>query len=105
MNTDSLIWGLEELSDRELQQRLWTGEVDGEISSFTEAICSTFDDSGLGLILDSGQPTDQISAEAMLKAVQLDYVIKKIPQSVASLDIICHAAMEDVRTLGHVDKA
>lgn len=99
MNIQNLIWGLEELSDRDLQEKLWTGKVDGEMSSFVEAISSTFDDSGLGRILDSDQPTDQISPEVKEKATRLDRLIKRVPQSAAPLDVIQHPVMDDVRVL------
>jgi hypothetical protein len=99
MNTQKLIWGLEELSDRELQERLWTGKLDGEMSSFVEAISCTFDDSGLSRILDTGQPTEKISPEIKEKASRLDSLIRRIPQSAAPMDIIEHPLMEDVRAL------
>jgi hypothetical protein len=99
MNIQRLIWGLEELSDRELQEKVWTGNADGEMSSFVEAVCSTFDDSGLSHVLDSHQPTGAISSEVIEMARRLDRLVKRIPQSAAPLDIIHHPAMSDIRVL------
>ncbi|MER2510259.1 MAG: hypothetical protein ABTQ27_16100 [Amaricoccus sp.] len=94
-----MIWGLEELSDKELQERLWTGNVDGEMSSFVEAICSIFDDSGLGKVLDSSEISDQISSEVREKAIHLSRLVRLVPQSAAPLDLIQHPAMNDVRSM------
>ena len=45
---------LEELSSQEQQLILWTGRGGGKkISSFVEASCSLFDDSGLGDLLQN----------------------------------------------------
>jgi hypothetical protein len=99
MNIQNLIWGLEELSDRDLQEKLWTGKMDGEMSSFVEAICSTFNDSGLASILDSERSIDQISSEIKEKALQLNRSIKRVPQSATTSEIIEHPAMNDVRVL------
>lgn len=99
MNIEHLLWGLEELSDREYQERVWAGKEDGEMSSFVEAYCRTFDDSGLGHALAFNAPTDQLSPEAKEKAVRLDQLLRRIPQSAAPSDIIAHPTMTDVRDL------
>src|SRR5688572_28235771 len=99
MDTQKLIWGLEELSDRELQEKLWTGKAEGEMSSFVEAIGATFDDSGLGRLLDTARPEDRISPQIEEKARRLDRLINRIPQSAAPLDIIRHPLMADVRAV------
>ncbi|MDO9222950.1 MAG: hypothetical protein Q7U20_04465 [Caulobacter sp.] len=57
VNLDRVVWALEEFSDRQMQLRVWANveNADGEMSSFVEASCGLFDDSGLGLALDSDQ--------------------------------------------------
>lgn len=99
MNVNNLIWGLEELSDKELQEKLWLGKSEGEMSSFVEAISSTFDDSGLGKILDSKGSQDEVSVELREKALQLGRLIRRVPQSAAPLDTINHPEMNAVRDL------
>jgi hypothetical protein len=47
MNYEVLKWGLEDLSDREAHELIWLGNSATEVSSFEEAVCQTFDDSGL----------------------------------------------------------
>ncbi|HKY17981.1 MAG TPA: hypothetical protein VJL82_03545 [Rhizomicrobium sp.] len=99
MNVRNLIWGLEELSDKALQEKLWTGTVEGEMSSFVEAICSVFDDSGLSRVLDSSDPMDEISPEIRERAIRLGRLIKQVPQSATPLEIIQCSVMDEVRTL------
>jgi hypothetical protein len=51
-----VIAGLRELSSIEEQRRLWlsTGENNADVSSFVEAICGLYNDSGLDDLLDAG---------------------------------------------------
>jgi hypothetical protein len=99
MNTQNLIWGLEELSDREMQMRTWAniGNTEGEMSSFEEAICTVFDAATLGGVLDSERKRAETSPELLEIAVKLNRLVKKVPQSLAPLDIINHPSMEEVR--------
>jgi hypothetical protein len=99
MNTQGIIWGLEELSDREEQVRIWAniGNSEGGMSSFGEAICRLFDDAGLGFILDSERKRTEVSPELLEIADKLDRLVRKVPQDLDELDIINHPAMEDVR--------
>jgi hypothetical protein len=50
-----VVEALLELSDETLQRRRWLSSGEGEVSSFTEAVCELFDDSGLGHELDRGR--------------------------------------------------
>lgn len=54
VHSELILWALEELSREDEQRRLWlsTGENGAAISSFAEAICQLFDDSGLSDELD-----------------------------------------------------
>lgn len=48
---------LAELSDLQYQSRVWAGRgADHEMSSFVECVEQLYDDSGLELALDGGQP-------------------------------------------------
>lgn len=64
VNLDRVVWALEEFSDPQMQLRVWANieNANGEMSSFVEASCSLFDDSGLGVALDRDQTglTDNI---------------------------------------------
>lgn len=80
--------GLKELSDSNLQQRLW---VDGndEMSSYTEAICMIFDDSGLGLSIEKGSLDEPLLGSFK----ELDEVIDTIPENETPEDIMGHPNM------------
>jgi hypothetical protein len=99
MNTQNLIWGLEELSDRNFQERVWLGKSVTEMSSFVEAICHTFDDSGLADTLDSERKRSEMSPDLREIALKLDRLVKKVPQGLTPLDIINHPAMKEVREI------
>ena len=55
VNIEHVRWALEELSDEREQVRLWLsdGSAGKEVSSFVEAQCILFDDSGLGYALET----------------------------------------------------
>lgn len=86
--------GLKELSDSNLQQRLW---IDGndEMSSYTEAICMIFDDSGLGLSIEKGSLD-----EPLLRSFkELGEVIDTIPENEAPENIMSHPNMPKLQQL------
>jgi hypothetical protein len=97
MNMQNLIWGLEELSDLEFQKRVWTGRSDGEMSTFEEAICATFDDSGLGIALDSERKRAELPSALCDVAMKLDSLVKKVPRGLSPMETISHPKMSDVR--------
>ena len=55
VNKQTIVEALLELSDETLQRRLWLSTGEGEVSSFAEAICRLFNDSGLEHELDRGR--------------------------------------------------
>ena len=68
---------LRELSDEHLQRRVWLASSGPEVSSFEEAICGLFDDTGLGDAIDGGQDVFGREADNLLwligrKAAQID---------------------------------
>lgn len=97
MNTQNLIWGLEELSDRDFQERVWLGKSEDEMSSFVEAVCTTFDDSGLGIALDSEAKRAELPPRLYEMANKLNRLIAKVPQGLSPSEIVNHPAMADVR--------
>jgi hypothetical protein len=97
MNTEILLWGLEELSDKNFQERVWLGKSVGEMSSFDEAVCATFDDSGLGILLDSDRRRTEIPPDQRELAIKLSRLVKKIPRGRSPSEVIDHPAMQSVR--------
>jgi hypothetical protein len=101
MNKQDLIWGLEELSDREMQMRTWANieNTEGEMSSFEEAICTVFGAATLGGVLDSERKRAETSPDLLEIAIKLNRLLKKVPQSLPPLDIINHPSMKEVREI------
>jgi hypothetical protein len=53
---DRIIECLKELADESFQRRVWLASSGPEVSSFDEAVCGLFDDSGLGRSLETQSP-------------------------------------------------
>ena len=84
---------LEELANREEQERLWLSDgSSGEVSSFTEAICGLYDDSGLSRALDSGELSDELSK----RFCELSRRIDRMPQDISPQEQIDHPAMKEI---------
>ena len=94
-----LLEALRELSSREAQEALWLRGDPENISSFTEAICRVFDDSGLTRALESGRLQAVVSEELLQKLVQLHDSIRLIPEASSPTTILEHPGMESVRAL------
>ncbi len=97
MNMQNVIWGLEELSDRDYQERVWLGNSPGEMSTFEEAVCQTFNDSGFGAVLDSERKRAELSPVLRELGMKLRRLLKKVPYDLSPLEEINHPAMKDVR--------
>jgi hypothetical protein len=68
---------LQELADEKFQHRVWAVSSGPEVSSFSEAICGLFDDTGLGDAIDRGQDVFGKEADNLLwligrEAAQID---------------------------------
>ncbi len=96
-----MIWGLEDLSDKSFQKRVWANidNVDGELSSFTETVCQLFDDTGLGRKLDRDQQLYHVSPENRSKLIRLRRLIASVPHFASQLEIIDHPKMDVIRVL------
>jgi hypothetical protein len=68
MNIRQFSQALEELSEIEIQKRIWLGDSNDEQSSFEEAVCRLFDDAGLGKALESSSKNDNINHEFWILA-------------------------------------
>ena len=77
-NRPTVVWALEELSNRDEQSRLWLSDgSSGEISSFTEAVCQAFD-VGVSVALESGE----VPAPIRLLFQELRSLIRQMPRDV-----------------------
>jgi hypothetical protein len=69
------------------------------MSSFVEAVCATFDDSRLGIVLDSERKRSELAPDLREIAIKLRYIVKKVPQGLSPLEEINHPAMQEVREI------
>lgn len=99
INRDVLRWCLEELASREEQERLWLGRSQSEMSSFEEAVCGVFDDSGLTRTIESGYLEKNYSNQFCRKVNALHLAIHSMPEKLRPQEIIDHPGMEKVRIL------
>ena len=97
MNIDVLKWSLQELSDKELQENLWLGKIDGKMSSFSEAVCRVFDDSGLDIALKSKAQCNSISTAAIAKLLELGQLVDNVSGMMSPEDILSHPLMNQIR--------
>jgi hypothetical protein len=94
-----LLESLEELSDKELQEKLWLHGDENGISSFTEACCGLFDDAGLSRAVETGYLEKYFSKELCHKVDKLEWLLDKISEYLPEEEIIKHPKMDEVRVL------
>lgn len=96
VNRNLVRQNLRALADEAFQERVWLASSGPEISSFTEAVCQLFDDSGLDLALEEGRafgnPIDELLQ-------QLGSMLDQIPDQRPPVEIINDLKMVDVRKL------
>jgi len=90
---------LRKLSDLDFQKRVWTGESVAEMSSFSELVCQTFDDTGLSDAQDEGCVSDELGTELSILIHDLDGSIVAVDSGLLPLDLIESPAMVQVRKL------
>lgn len=94
-----IIDALKELSDEAYQRRVWCGAGGQEMSSFDEAICGLFDDSGLGSALETSKPKPIFSFNVDESLRRLRVAISMIDQSAPPADLVQDPKMQLVREL------
>lgn len=101
MNLELIFESLRELSDTDYQSALWTGQVSGEQSSFTEAICVLFTDAGLERALDSGALEKTYSKDLCLQARRLSSLVTLVDATGTPEQTLNQPVMEDIREVAH----
>jgi hypothetical protein len=93
----SLLDGLRELASLDLQIRLWLDGEDDQMSSFTEAICKVFDDSGLTRIVEANELKKYFPDEICSRINNLDRLINCVPEFAEPHEIVEHPEMNQIR--------
>lgn len=97
MNLELILEVLRELSDADYQAALWTGKLEGEQSSFTEAVCALFDDAGLARAIDSGNLEKSYSNALCMQARQLRALVALIDDTRTPEDTLNNPKMNEMR--------
>lgn len=98
-NYNELKWGLEELSSKQEQLRLWrAGSESNEVSSLGEVTCSVFN-YDVDRILGNEQASFSLPAETISLLKELRYRLKLVPKDVSPTEQIEHHEMLEVRRL------
>ena len=97
INKEILRWSLEELASEEEQKRLWLGLSKDVMSSFEEAWCGVFDDSGLARFMEKGLVEIEHGDQIAQMVSHLHSLLKKLPVNAPPIEIISHPLMGEVR--------
>jgi hypothetical protein len=98
---NKVIEALKELADLGFQRRVWLATGGPEVSSFEEAVCGLFNDTGLGDLLEK-QRSPVFGPESDAKLREIRGLTRHASQSLYSLDpsaLIEHPAMKHIRDL------
>lgn len=80
INMKQLIEALQELSDAEFQRHAWLASEGPVVSSFSEQVCQTFDDTGLSDVLDSQECPPELDEQTFATLKDLDSAVTRVDQ-------------------------
>lgn len=92
-----VVTSLKELADCGFQRRVWLASAGPEVSSFVEATCGLFDDSGLGNALDADALVFSPHVDSLF--LELREELSKIDHNRAPETIINDPRMDRVRAI------
>ncbi len=95
----ALLECLTDLSDVVFQNRVWTGKSPTEESTFSELLCQTFDDTGLGDALNDDAIPLVIGADATSTLRELSAAIREVDDTLPPEALLVSAQMQRVRNL------
>ena len=101
IDKEKVIAGLRELSDEGFQRRVWLASSGPEISSFSEAICQLFDDTGLDGALENTEHPTGFREEVNVSLRKLSQLVGRAAQTFRSLPptaVIEHPQMRVIRS-------
>jgi hypothetical protein len=96
-NVNLLREGLEELASLPLQRQLWLSAESP--CSFVEAVCQTYDDSGLSDAIDSPATVEALGADAVRLLQELSRALKRVDDTLSEDELIVSEPMDRVREL------
>ncbi len=96
---DRLISALRELCDEDFQRKAWLASSGPVVSSFSEQVSQTFDDTGISDALESGSCPAELTEEGFSALKNLSQAIRKVDQSLPASVLVQDMRMRDVRSL------
>ncbi|HEX5442955.1 MAG TPA: hypothetical protein VFW87_03960, partial [Pirellulales bacterium] len=96
---ENAIHSLEELADIRMQHRRWLSAGGSEVSSFTEAVCQLFDDTGLGDALEKPDAPPVFSASIDDRLRELSKAVGRFDHEIEPQKQIDHPDMQTIRDL------
>jgi hypothetical protein len=97
---DKIVDRLRELSDLDYQRRVWAHGSTDEMSSYDEAICGLFDDTGLARSLDGplAQCVFRVDIDFQLrKLAKLTSEFSDVESMMSPIEAIDHPQMQEIR--------
>ena len=94
-----LVQALRDLSDEVFQRKTWLASSGPVVSSFSEQVSQTFDDTGLAEAVDTGKCPAELTEESFAALLKLDRAIRKVDQSRPPLELLTNAQVREVRVL------
>ncbi len=99
VNVEQLIAALQELSDAEFQRRAWLASEGPAVSSFSEQVCQTFDDTGLSDVLDAEECPPEFDDWTFSALKDLDSAVSRVDQSAPSERLLQDPRVKEVREI------
>jgi len=99
INMRQLIEALRELADADFQRHAWLASGGATVSSFSEQICQTFDDTGLSDALDGGKAARELTDDVLTIIRELDAAVSKVDQSAPPETLLEDSRVEEVRRI------
>lgn len=96
---DKLIQALRALSDEVFQRKSWLASSGPTVSSFSEQVSQTFDDTGLADALDAETCPAELTEESFAALLKLDSAVRRVDQSTPPLELLKNAQVKEVRLL------
>lgn len=87
------------MADLRFQEQVWTGLVPGQMSSFPELVCQTFDDTGLTDATEAGVVRAELGDEIAALLERLDSTVGTVDASLPVEMLVVSEPMCEVREL------
>lgn len=99
IKVDQLIVALKDLSDEEFQRRAWLASKGRVISSFSEQVCQTFDDTGLSDVLGGEDCPPDLDKRTFSTLKDLESATSRVDQAAPPEGLLQDPRVKEVREI------